>query len=373
AIPVYTFYELLQRGQQAGLTGTEPEVVQAVLQDPGLMRAYFDDFVFLVETVAAAPTPPIVHVEPDSWGFMSWAMGIEGNADATTVPVAVASSGHPDLAELPDHAGGLGRALLRLRDLHAPVVRLAWHASNFRAGTRPEVTTGFYSSMGEWDVLFTDSPHLEADEASWWEPADPAAVNANVAWLGAVSAGASLPVVMWQMPIGTTDWHLFDSEPALLRRFVEAGLGAVLFDLRGEGDPDGFRAVEGDGLDAVPPADSDAGGTAADMRARLAAYTTAPLAWPAGTPCAGHAPSGGGGGSSATGGAATTAGAPGGNEGPTEHTEETPADDGGCGCRAARSGRAPGTARLVGLALLGLLARRRAMVSTAAAGRASRP
>jgi hypothetical protein len=87
---------------------------------------------------------------------------------------------------------------------------------------------------------------------------------------------------MWQMPIGTTDWHLFDSEPTLLRRFVEAGLGAVLFDLRGEGDPDGFRAVEGDGLDAVPPADSEAGGTAADMRRRLAAYTTAPLAWPLG-------------------------------------------------------------------------------------------
>ncbi len=377
AVPVYTFYELLQRGQPAGLTGAEPEVVRAVLQDPDLMRAYFDDFVFLVETVAAAPTPPIVHVEPDSWGFMSWAMGIEGNADATTVPVAVAGSGHPELADLPDHAGGFGRALLRLRDRHAPVVRLAWHASNFRAGTRPEVTTGFYASLGEWDVIFTDSPHLEADEATWWEPADPAAVDANVAWLRAVSAGASLPIVMWQMPIGTTDWHLFDSEPTLLRRFVEAGLGAGLFDLRGEGEPDGCRAVEGDGLDAVPPADSEAGGTAADMRRRLAAYTTAPLAWPLGTLCAGRAPGAGGApadGASGTGASSTaaTSGGDGAPPAPGDGTA-TAAIDGGCGCRAARTGHAPGPATLVGLAALRLFARRRARVNTAAADRASRP
>ncbi len=377
AVPVYTFYELLQRGQQAGMTGTEPEVVQAVLQEPALMRAYFDDFVFLVETVSAAPTPPIVHVEPDSWGFMSWAMGIEGNADATSVPVAVAGSGHPELADLPDHAGGLGHALLRLRDRFAPAVRLAWHASNFRAGTRPEVTTGFYSSVGEWDVLFTDSPHLEADEATWWEPADPAAVDRNVTWLRTVSEGAELPVVMWQMPIGTTDFHLFDGDPTLLTRFVEAGLGAVLFDLRGEGEPDDFRAVEGDGLDTAPPANSDAGGTAADLRARLADYATAPLAWPEGAFCSARAAGAAGAGSDGSGGTTTDGtGATRGSDGePASPGDDasTSDEDGGCGCRAAEPGRAPRGASIAVLAALGLLRRRRrpVTVSRAASGRTS--
>ncbi len=94
AIPVYTFYELLQLGQQGGHSGTEPEVVKATLADPALMKQYFDNFVFLLETAEKAGAPTIVHVEPDSWGFMMWAMGVEGNADATSIPVAVASSGH---------------------------------------------------------------------------------------------------------------------------------------------------------------------------------------------------------------------------------------------------------------------------------------
>lgn len=93
AIPVFTFYQLLQRGQQSGLSGTEPEVVQAALQDPTLMRAYFDDFVFVLEAVAAGPTPPIVHVEPDSWGFMMWAMGMGAAAE-------------PPLAGVPPSSGG---------------------------------------------------------------------------------------------------------------------------------------------------------------------------------------------------------------------------------------------------------------------------
>jgi MYXO-CTERM domain-containing protein len=286
AIPVYTFYELLQLGQQSGKTGQEADVVKQTLQDPALMRTYFDNFVFVVETLATETAPVIVHVEPDSWGFMMWAMGVEGNADATSVPAAVASSGHPDLVGLADHAGGLGQALVRLRDLHGPSIRLAWHASNFRVGTRPDVTTGFYASMGEWDVLFTDTMHLEAEDSTWWEPWDETRLKTNLAWMSHIVDTTGLPMLIWQAPLGTTDWHLFAGDDAMLQRVVQAGLGGVLFDMRGSGSPDDYRAYESAALAAVPPAGSDAGGTAADMRDRVAAYSASPMPWPEGSPCA---------------------------------------------------------------------------------------
>ena len=291
AIPVYTFYQLLHIGRNAGLTGSEPEIVRAVMGDGPHMRAYFDNFVIVLQAAAGIDPPVIVHVEPDSWGFMMWAMGVEGNGDPTSVFAQVDGSGHPDTAGLPDNAAGLGRALVRLRDTHAPNVRLGWHASNFRVGTRPEVVTSFFAGMGDWDVLFTESPHNEADESSWWEPWDEDPTNTNLDWYEAVTAGAGIPILLWQLPIGTTDWHLLadPGDRSMLERFAAAGVAGLLFEHLGEGDPDQFR---GEGvLGTVPPAETGAGGTAADMRGRLAAYTADPLAWPEGSPCRGGGPS----------------------------------------------------------------------------------
>jgi len=352
AIPVYTFYELLQIGQQNGMTGSEPDVVKAVLADPASMKRYFDDFVFLLQTAEKAGTPTIVHVEPDSWGFMMWAMGVEGNADATSIQVSVKSSGHPDVASFPDHAGGLGRALLALRDKYAPSVRLGWHASNFRVGQKPEVVTGFYSAMGEWDVLFTEQPHLEGDPKQWWLPWDATLLQTNEAWFQKLSGDTGLPILLWQAQIGTTDFHFFDGDSANLEAFANVGLGGVLFDLRGSGNPDDYRAYESKDLATVPPSSSTAGGTAKDMRARLAEYAKAPLAWPVGSPCASGGSSGGsgggGGGGAGTGG--TTQAVP-------NPPEKPQSDDSGCGCRAA-GGRNPSGFGLL-LMLAGLLASRR--------------
>ncbi len=343
AIPVFTFYELLQLGQDSGLSGAEPDVVKSVLGDPALMKQYFDNFVFLLQTVKQASAPVIVQVEPDSWGFMMWAMGVDGNADATSVPVKVAASGQPDVAGFPDNASGLGQALLSLRDKYAPAVRMGWHASNFRVGQHPEVVTGFYSTLGEWDVIFTEQPHLEADESTWWQPWDKQLLDTNVAWFSAVSSAAHVPILLWQAQIGTTDYHFFDSQPDTLARFAGAGLGGVLFDLRGSGNPDDFRAYESAALATVPPSSSTAGGTAADMRTRLAAYSKAPLAWPSGSPCAGVATGGSGGsGASGAGGSASGSGgsATGGStsaSGGSAGSRAAANNSGGCGCRATES------------------------------------
>jgi hypothetical protein len=298
AVPVFTFYQLLQIGQNAGVTGaSEAEIVRQVLADPDLMRTYFDNFVFVLETLAALDPPSLLHVEPDSFGFMMWAMGVEGNDDATSIAVQVAGSGHPDLGAFADNASGFGHALVALRDAYAPEVRLGWHASNFRAGQFPEVVTGFYGAMGDWDVLVSEHPHLEPDELAWWDPWDEAALETNLAWCDAVTSAAGVPILLWQLPIGTVDWHLLGDvdDLSLLTRFTEAGVAGFLFehqDFTGAGDPDLFRA-SGD-LGAVPPGTSGAGGTAADMRARLADYSTSPLGWPDGGMCESDAGADGG-------------------------------------------------------------------------------
>lgn len=289
ATPVFTFYQLLDLGRAAGYSGSEPEVVQRALDDSSVMQTYFDNFIWLLRVAEDLPEPAIVHVEPDSWGFMMWAMGVEGNADPTTVSVRVASSGNADLADLPDDASGLGRALVRLRDLYGPSVRLGWHASNFRVGTRPEVVVDFFSQMGDWDVLIGEHFHYEDDEATWWEPWSTDRIDINIDWLTTVVDGTGLPFMFWQEPIGSPDWHLLgeDESRATLRRIVDGGGIAMMFEHiahRGESDPDDIRA-SGD-LGTTPPFGHEAGGTAADMRERVTAYASAPMRWTDGSICA---------------------------------------------------------------------------------------
>ena len=349
AIPVFTFYQLLDLGEAAGYQGSEAEIVQQAIADSGVMNTYFEHFVWLLEIAQSYEPPVIVHVEPDSWGFMMWAMGMEGNDDATSVSVAVESSGHPDLGGFSNHAGGLGQALLALRDQYAPDVRLGWHASNFRVGTRPEVVTSFYASMGDWDVLVGEHPHVEAEGADWWDEWDPERLDINLTWLSTVVQGAGVPLIFWQMPIGAEDWHLLGdpNDLSTLERFAEAGAVALLFEQiahRGETDPDLIRASGA--LGDTPPADSLAGGTAANMRDRVATYSQNPLVWPEGSICSSGVETGDPGNPSTT---------PNEVEPPPDDDDasaDADSDDGGCSCRA---GRAPLPSVPVALGLLGFM------------------
>jgi hypothetical protein len=363
ALPVLTFYELLELGQQNGIMGdgTEPNIVKLTLQNAGVMSQYFDKLIAVLKVAGAADPPVLVHVEPDSWGFMMWAMGVEGQTDATQIQVQVGGSGHPDVKGFADDASGFGKALLKLRDQYAPSVRMGWHASNFRNGTRPDVVTSFYASMGDWDVLLTEQPHLEGNEATWWLPLDPTKVQTNLAWFSTVSGAAKLPILWWQAQIGTTDFHFFSADRTLLTSFAQAGLGGVMMDMRPNADtqpastpPDGYRAHESDALATVPPASSMAGGTAADMRTRLVAYSAQELAWPTGSPCAqagtGGSGAGTGGSGAGTGsGGASTSGAGGGHS----------AKAGGCSCRTDGGREAPSLGLAACLSALALFRRRR--------------
>src|SRR5207302_243394 len=155
--------------------GDEATVDLRHLRSPGVMRAWWSDFELLLRRAAAFPgRRVVVHVEPDLWGYVEQA----ARADrAGTVPAAVASSGLPELAGLPDDAGGFARGIVRLRDRLAPNVTLAYHLSDW--GTRHDIgledpsagqvdalgdrAARFYRSLGaRFDLAFTDVADRDA-------------------------------------------------------------------------------------------------------------------------------------------------------------------------------------------------------------------
>ncbi|MBU1239436.1 hypothetical protein KKF84_11535 [Myxococcota bacterium] len=279
ATPVFSFYQLLDLGRAHGYSGSEPQVVQSCLGNSACMSDYFYNFVWFLQVLATEYPNAIIDVEPDSWGFMMWAMGVEGNDDPASVEVKVDQSGFPDVRGFSNDAGGLGKALLALRNTYAPNVRMGWHSSNFRVGTRPEVVASFFAAMGSWDLLVSEHFHFETDEALWWEPWDEELVTRNLDWAAHVTGEAGLPMLLWQVPVGSWDFHLLgSSDRSMIDRLVESGIVGVLFEHlnnHGDEDPDDYRAV-GD-FGTVPPVESTAGGTAATMRDRVTACGSSPV------------------------------------------------------------------------------------------------
>jgi hypothetical protein len=93
----------------------------------------------------------VVHVEPDLSGYAQGAVlnpsakcfgycTATGNSPSF-LKAAVARTGVPEVQGLPDHYGGFNLALLRLRDLYAPNVRLAFHVSNWATNVDLGTTT----------------------------------------------------------------------------------------------------------------------------------------------------------------------------------------------------------------------------------------
>ncbi|HZP31469.1 MAG TPA: hypothetical protein VFC99_21125, partial [Acidimicrobiia bacterium] len=147
AIPVLPYYMLLQ---SSGPCSSCAEAAKdlAHLDDAGVMAAYYADFAKLMQRlgpgtydgVAGYGGTVIVQVEPDLSGYAEQAVlsasscgghcsGV-GN-DPAFLHASVASSGFADVAGYPNTYAGFNFALLHLRDLYAPNVRLAFHVSNW--------------------------------------------------------------------------------------------------------------------------------------------------------------------------------------------------------------------------------------------------
>src|SRR5713226_5887471 len=75
AIPVFTYYEIVQSNPSPGSESAELTKISTVCT----MQAYWADFTVLMQKVGASGAQVVVHVEPDFWGFME-----QQSADPTT-------------------------------------------------------------------------------------------------------------------------------------------------------------------------------------------------------------------------------------------------------------------------------------------------
>ena len=279
---VFSYY-MLRQSSPGG--ADDPTAISNNIQNIATMRAYFGDIKLFMQR-AASSQRVVFHFEPDLWGVMQ--QRASGD-NAATVGVKVGSTGLAELTGLPDNAAGMARAVLKLRDLYAPNVLVAYHLSVWGAGndilyTDPSDSTvdtlatrsvNFYRSLGaNFDIAFSDPSDRDAafkqyqygdGGAAWWSAAD---YTRNIRFIGGFVTGAAKRMVLWQIPLGNTrmravnntsghyqdnhvEYFLDDPLRAHLALYANAGVVALLF---GGGAGGTTCACDGNGDGMTNPA-----------------------------------------------------------------------------------------------------------------------
>ena len=279
-IPILTHYQLLDRGKLAGYEGAnEWDVVTQAVQDPDVMRGYFDNVQYLMEEIARLGGPVIFQTEPDSTTWLRQYHTGE-TWDARDGMVAVAASGHPDLSDLDDTIAGYAQALVRLRDRYAPKdVYMGLCEFDNENGYNPDRSVKYIQSLGaKFDVLFTHHvvKYSERGEG-WWDAYSETAQQRFLTWIKTITEGTGLPYIHWQTVIGSADYGLMPDYPEQERisDLVEAGSVANLFDVyRREGPP---HSQPWHGYSSSPPPSHPAYNSLEKLAERLERYYKAPI------------------------------------------------------------------------------------------------
>jgi len=266
AIPVLTYYVLLQSGPSLG---GEAATDLGHLRDPQLMEKYWQDATLLLQRVAGKKTV-VVHVEPDLWGYLEQA------SDA-----ALASQ--------------FAQKWIALRDQYAANALLAYHMSGW--GTKHDIvyedpadatvrayaqqSAAFYNALhAHFDLSFEDFSDRDAgfyekqqgNNKTWFTPAD---FRRHLLYGAAFVQATRLRMVAWQIPLGNTflndtwghyrdnrvQWLLGAGNRGHLRAYVNAGYVGFMF---------------GGGADGTTSAFTDGG----YFFKRVRAYTPTPLKLP---------------------------------------------------------------------------------------------
>jgi len=218
-IPVFSWYEMLQSSPSSGSDESDRDFNN--LNDPTTMASYYASFALLMQRSAQAGGTVIVQVEPDLWGYLQQRAG---GASAASLPASVAASGYAGVSAYPNTAAGFGAALIHLRDLYAPDVLLAVHASMWSSGidiasdasstvnaaAEADKTAAFLASTGSWDLVFNDVDDHDAGwwetqgVNRWWDPTNRVFPNFQryLDWVSELHARTGLPQVAWQVPEG---------------------------------------------------------------------------------------------------------------------------------------------------------------------------
>ncbi len=269
-IPAFVYYEICQsNGPHPGSYCGGHDMAQDTgnLADPATMKAYYANWVLLLQKIHEFVKPVLVIVEPDLWGFLQ--ITSNGTDDAASIAASVSSSGYAQVGNFPNTAQGFAWALLHLRDTYAPNAILALHASPWSAGadvasdTRPSVDVAaiahreanFLASAGlqgnpagvsSWDLLSNDvADHDSAQPGgrSWWDRYNHTFPNfaRYLSYIGALTKDTHRRVIMWQVPMGNQYFDTMNNSPGHYQdnraeyilghvsSFATAGIIAVLF------------------------------------------------------------------------------------------------------------------------------------------------
>jgi lysophospholipase L1-like esterase len=255
----------------------------AKVQNATTMASYFSDFKVLMQRAKDFNKPVVILLEADGYAFLEQQSGKNPNAYA-----AVAATGLPELAGLPNTVAGWGMAFLQIRkSVGATQAILGIHISGWESGVdlfhssvteplQPHVDSvyNFLSKLGlaanqtgaTYDVMVGDPLDRDADyyqlvrgENRWWDMSSSASVNSKsfnryAEWLRLWNLKASKRWVLWQIPVGNssslntcnsggvrqgykdnrTEYFFGANGPANREKFATNGVIALLFG-RGEG------------------------------------------------------------------------------------------------------------------------------------------
>ena len=281
-LPVFSYYELLQSKPSSG--SNEGDRDFSNLNNAATMQAYYANFTLLMQKARAFGGQVIVQVEPDLWGYLEQRAN---NGSPSSLTASVASSGNPDLAGIPDTAQGFADALLHLRDVYAPNVLLATHASlwattrdigsdtdpTLNADTVADQTAAFLNAAGvgsnaygsTFDLVFNDVADHDAgwygDTAHWWDRTNATLPNFArwLAFMTRLHADTGKPLIVWQVPVGNqffltmnnTPGHYQDNRAEYFMGhtgdLAAAGIAAVLFG-KANADQTNYTDDTGDGI-----------------------------------------------------------------------------------------------------------------------------
>lgn len=228
-LPVVQYYVM------NGVSGYNESAFLATAQNPTKMADYFNQWKILMQRVRDFGQPAVIMVEADGFGFLEQQSGGNPNTYA-----AVAASGLPELANLPNTLAGWGMAFLELRAaVGASNAVLAMDISGWATGKDlfyfsvtdalgPEVDKAYAflaplglasNQTGEtWDLL-ANNP-LDRDSGyyttlgqnRWWDANDSASIssrsfNRYAEWLRLWNVKANRRWLLWQIPLGNSN-HL---------------------------------------------------------------------------------------------------------------------------------------------------------------------
>jgi hypothetical protein len=278
------FLPAIQYYQMNDEPGGGEEQFLAKARSAATMRSYFSDFKVLMERAREFGRPVLVMVEAD--GFALLQKQTQSNPHAYA---AVAATGLPELAGLPNTVAGWGLAFLQLREATgARNVILGIHVSAWAGDgdlahfsvtqpLEPEVTKvhTFLKPLGlapnvtgaTWEVLVGDPLDRDAEfyrrtygQDRWWNPSDSAPLtsrsfNRYAEWLRLWNVASGKRWVLWQLPLGNSnhldvdntrnapregyrdnraEYFFGTGNTAHLEKFASSGVIALLFG-RGEG------------------------------------------------------------------------------------------------------------------------------------------